>query len=170
MQSQELAVDGLMKRCRESGAVGLQIINPQSVTVGAWVPLKCQYGCRHYGTSNCCPPRSPTPGQMREILDGYGRAVLVHFKSRIEAQKTVVRLEREAFQHGFFRAVALGTGPCMLCKECDLTECRYPATARPSMEACGIDVFATARAQGFSIEVVEDRTGSPDYFALLLLD
>ncbi|MEM2608720.1 MAG: DUF2284 domain-containing protein [Thermoproteota archaeon] len=36
------------------------------------------------------------------------------------------------------------------------------------MEACGIDVYATARGAGFTIEVVRTRRDRPKYFGLLL--
>jgi hypothetical protein len=38
------------------------------------------------------------------------------------------------------------------------------------MEACGIDVFATARGNGFSIAVVTDRKDSQHYFGIVLLE
>ena len=41
---------------------------------------------------------------------------------------------------------------------------------RPSMEACGIDVFATVRAAGWEIEVVRDHDDSYRFFALVLVD
>jgi len=37
------------------------------------------------------------------------------------------------------------------------------------MEACGIDVFATARGAGFPIEVVRDYQSAQNYYGLLLL-
>ncbi|MGV8119458.1 MAG: DUF2284 domain-containing protein [Candidatus Xenobiia bacterium LiM19] len=42
--------------------------------------------------------------------------------------------------------------------------------ARPSMEACGIDVYATVRKHGFSIEVVKDRSQPKHYYGLVLVD
>jgi hypothetical protein len=38
------------------------------------------------------------------------------------------------------------------------------------MEACGIDVFATARANGFPIGVVLDETSDQNYFGLVLIE
>ncbi|MBM4320421.1 MAG: DUF2284 domain-containing protein [Deltaproteobacteria bacterium] len=133
--------------------------------------LKCQYGCDGYGSSLCCPPNTPTPKEMRQVLDGYGRAVLFE-AGRREPKKIAVRPEREAFLSGYYKAFGLGAGPCSLCKErCGFGEgCRHAEQARPSMEACGIDVFATVRANGFTIEVVRDRSEEPHYFGLVLLD
>jgi hypothetical protein len=38
------------------------------------------------------------------------------------------------------------------------------------MEACGIDVFATARANGFPIEVVEDYCCDENRYGVVLID
>ncbi len=38
------------------------------------------------------------------------------------------------------------------------------------MEACGIDVFKTARVNGFQIDTRIDTYGSWNYFALVLIE
>ena len=42
--------------------------------------------------------------------------------------------------------------------------------ARPLMEACGIDVFKTARDNGFHIDTKKETYGKWNYFALVLLE
>ena len=80
-------------------------------------------------------------------------------------------LEREAFLSGFYKAFALGAGPCYLCEDCELEEgCIHPHRARPAMEACGIDVYKTVREADFPIEVVKNRDCSQNYYGLLLLE
>ena len=41
---------------------------------------------------------------------------------------------------------------------------------RPMMEACGIDVFKTARHNGFEIDTRKDAYGQWNYFALVLIE
>ena len=41
---------------------------------------------------------------------------------------------------------------------------------RPLMEACGIDVFETARNHGFNIDTQKETYGGWNYFALLLVE
>ena len=41
---------------------------------------------------------------------------------------------------------------------------------RPQMEACGIDVFETARLNGFQIDTKKETFGKWNYFALVLLE
>ena len=38
------------------------------------------------------------------------------------------------------------------------------------MEACGIDVYATARANGYPIQVVRDRDEIPNRYGLVLIE
>ena len=115
---------------------------------------------------------------MREVLDSYKRAVLIHFKNtkvkstEDQIKTTVVELEREFFLRGAWKVFGLGAGSCNLCKECNLKEqlCRYAEQARPAMEACGIDVFSTVKKVGFPIEVMRTRGQCPNYYGLILVD
>ena len=123
-----------------------------------------------HNTNLCCPPHSPTLEATRAVLDCYRRAVLVHCKRGVDVKGLVVALEREAFLAGHYKAFALGAGPCMRCEECDLENCRHAGEARPAMEACGIDVFATARGNGFPIEVVTDGECDQNHYGVVLVD
>ena len=71
----------------------------------------------------------------------------------------------------YYKAWSMGSGPCHLCNECDpRNPCKHGLQARPSMEACGIDVFATARAHGFPIEVVRNYGGNRNHYGVILLE
>ena len=78
-------------------------------------------------------------------------------------------IEREIFLDGYWKAFAMASGPCELCTKCGKF-CKYPEKARPSMEACGIDVFSTVRANGFPIKVVRSRKCKANYYGLILLE
>jgi predicted metal-binding protein len=83
----------------------------------------------------------------------------------------MVRLEIEIFLDGYYKAWSMGSGPCRLCKECDVTDsCKHGYEARPSMEACGIDVFKTARDHGFPVEVVRTHEEERNVFGLILVE
>lgn len=104
------------------------------------------------------------------MIGCYKRAILFEVKLQ-EAKKIAVKLERDLFLAGYYRALGLGAGPCRLCKECAFDKgCRHPYQARPSMEACGIDVYRTARANGFIIEVVRTHQDPQHYFGLVLVE
>ncbi len=104
------------------------------------------------------------------MLDEYRRAVFFEAPGG-KAKQIAVALEREIFLAGHYKALGLGEGPCQLCPTCALGEgCRHPEEARPSLEACGIDVFATARKQGFTIEVVRTHSDPKHYFGMVLIE
>jgi predicted metal-binding protein len=113
---------------------------------------------------------------MREILDSYSRAILLH-RHITEASKKVARISEIAvdvelaiFLAGYYKAWTLGSGPCGRCKTCTMDACVHADRARPSMEACGIDVFATARGCGLPIQVVKDHEDERNFYALVLVD
>lgn len=160
----------LVTRIIDLGAVEAKVVKPSSVVTAGWVRLKCQYGCDGYGSSLCCPPNTPTPEATRKIVDGYETALLAHFGARGSATKPMVALEREAFLQGYYSAFAFGAGPCVLCKSCPEEGCAHPDRARPSMEACGIDVYATARGNGYPIQVVREEGSEQNYYGLLLIE
>jgi len=154
------------------GVKAAKIVPTGEVQTAAWVRLKCQFGCDGYGRCLVCPPFTPTPDETRRVLDGYRRAVLIHFEPEAEIKATVAELEREVFLRGAWKAFGLGAGPCYFCESCALEpgRCRHPDRARPALEACGIDVFSTVKRAGFEIDVVRTRQQCPDYFGLILVD
>jgi len=147
----------------------VKLISPQSVVTAEWVRLKCQYGCGGYGQHLTCPPHSPDPQRTRRVLDSYQRALLVHHDDYRALDELMPEIERKAFLAGYYKAFAMGAGSCQLCEECNMEHCAHPRKARPSMEACGIDVYSTAHANGLPLEVVTSRSEQPNYYGLLLL-
>jgi predicted metal-binding protein len=160
----------IIKAAIELGAKKAKIMSPRKVVTGHWVRWKCCYGCSGYQSNLMCPPYTPTPDKTREMLDQYKRAVLFE-AGRGEPKKIAVALERQLFLQGFYKAFGMGAGPCHLCKSCAFEEgCKNPSLARPSLEGCGIDVFATARQHGFTINVVRDDNDDQHYFGLVLIE
>jgi predicted metal-binding protein len=163
------------------GADGACAVPASSVETAAWVTLKCRYGCDNYGLSRTCPPHTPTPPEFSAALACYSQALLVYVDSRTEASvvevtgdealelalrvrlhRVVLALERELFFAGHYKAFGLAEGPCHLCATCDLeAPCLHAADVRPSMQACGIDTFATVRAAGLTIEIL--AAGGADF-------
>jgi predicted metal-binding protein len=81
---------------------------------------------------------------------------------------TVHEMEKTAFYDGFYKAFGFGGYPCIWCEHqhCVAEEaegivdesyrryCRHMDLVRPSMEAAGIDVFATARNIGWELRTI----------------
>jgi predicted metal-binding protein len=159
-----------LKRAVALGAISAKLIAPKTVITAPWVRFKCRYGCDGWGSSLCCPPHSPTPGETRAVLDSYRRAVLFE-APRGRVTKIAVALEREVFLSGYHKAFAFGAGPCFLCKTCAFEKgCRHTDDARPCMESSGIDVYGTVRRHGFTIEVVRTRQDPQHYFGMVLVE
>lgn len=181
-----LAADAdLEKYCSvaiEAGATHAKQIDPSSVITAPWVRFKCQFGCPGYGKGYCCPPHTPTPEQTRAVLDSYRRAILFHREVAGAEQKqkgnqeyldALVELEGEMFKDQYYKAFLFLAGPCRQCEKCKAVKgkpCAHPWKARPSMEGCGIDVYQTARNNGFSIQTLSERTDTKNHYCLIVVD
>ena len=118
-----------------------------------------------------CPPYVPSVAEFREAITNYNQVILIQIyallhETYVNAPREEVFIparklhelvnlgEREAFAAGFVFPVYIG-GCCRLCDECVAvqggTACRFPFKARPSMEAMGIDVIATAEKAGLPL-------------------
>lgn len=174
----------LEKYCEKApqiGASSAKIINPNTVVTAAWVRFKCLFGCP-YKHRYSCPPHTPTFEETRKMLDSYTRAILFHVEAPYSRERgknmmayleALVKLEEELFRDGYYKAFVMPAGPCVLCKECGKAEgipCRFPARTRPSMESCGIDVFQTARNNGFFITTLKEKTETQNLYCLMLVD
>jgi len=137
------------------------LIKADDIVASDWVRPKRQYRRGGYRRRLTCPPYSPKPEEFGRILEGYKWAMLLEFGPRRPnhncrgPHKAGVELEREAFPKGYYSASGLGCGPCPYCDECNLEKCVRPDLARPSMEACGTEVYTAVRRAGFDLEVVK---------------
>lgn len=164
------------------GITGIKIIQPGSVVTAPWVGLKCKFGCGGYGYNYCCPPHSLNSEETRKILDSYQRAILFHIEApyspdrdkRLRKLRQMLRqMEENMFKDGYYRAFVFLIGPCDLCSTCAILldkPCNNRESARPSMESCGIDVFQTARNNGFTINTLSEFEETRNDFCLMLVD
>lgn len=185
-------------KAKELGAIWANYISPMEVITAEWTRLKCQYGCFNYGRLTC-PPHSPDAITMRRILDNYhvglifqftgqwependqiqldesGRAIRALWyeeKERKKFNETLIALEKDFFFEGYYKAFGLGSGPCLICGlKCGLQgPCTHPNEVRPSMEACGIDVYATVRKLGLEISTIKNPEAIFNVIGLILIE
>ncbi|MEO0085263.1 MAG: DUF2284 domain-containing protein [candidate division WOR-3 bacterium] len=171
---------GLRKFVRmalDGGASEAKIIPTGNVVTAEWVRLKCQFGCSGFSKRHTCPPRTPTPETTRRIVLEYRKALIYTYSRpltlavRRRMARLLVAIERAAFLAGLYKAFGMGAGSCRFCSRCDTSKlCRFPELARPSMESCGIDVYATCRNSGIELEVVTRRDRNAKYVSLVLLE
>ena len=170
--------DKYIRLARMGGAAQAAFIRADQVVIAHWVRLKCHYGCGGYGETLTCPPYAPTPEYMEKVLKEYEIGLLLTFRlDSGEDEGPVLRrrkncvadMERRMFLDGHYAAFAMSSGPCNLCAECDVSRpCQRPHLARPSMEACGIDVYATMHNAGLPLDVVKAKSGPCTFCGLIL--
>ncbi len=95
---------------------------------------------------------------------------------------TMFELERYTFLSGYYKAFAMTALPCTYCQDClperegfDLDYaskrfCQHQDKVRPSMEACGIDVYKTVRSVGYEVDVRTSPYDRLTFFGLLLIE
>ncbi len=174
--------EALRARAIELGASDAAVLAPDQVVTAEWVRMKCLYGGCHVGRCLTCPPHSPTPAQTRVWLDEYATILLLRFDVRpggpepLAASRWVagvaLRLERELFLAGYYKAFAIAGGrPCSLEETCGRPEtCDCRADLRPGPAGCGIDVFTTSRNAGWPLDVVSGPQEPYHRFAFVLVE
>jgi len=110
--------------------------------------------------------------EMRTVISGYRHALLVQgTPPSHQFHEQLLALERAVFLAGYAEALAFGAGPCPVCPSCpEDGSCRFPEKARPSLEACGVDVYRTAHNAGLSLSPVPHPQGYVKYVGLVLFD
>ncbi len=152
------------------GSNSAKEIDTSTIVTAPWTVYKCQFGCSRYGNSHCCPPKAPGYKQTQEIINSYKTAILFRCDGMAKTNKIAVTLVKELFLDGYYKTIAFGSGTCMLCAKCNTVNCNFPGKTIPSMEACGIDVFATVRNNGYEINVLKSKDDLQNTFALLLVE
>lgn len=152
---------------------GIDLILPiaaDSVVTAAWTLYKCKYGCKMYGKNHCCPPAAPTYKETQEILDSYSKGLLFRTHEISLVTPLAVELAKELFLDGYYKAIGFGAGSCQKCEKCNPAQCNFPGQTVPSMEACGIDVFATVRSNGLEIQTLREKGEEQNHFGLILYE
>ncbi|HJW85277.1 MAG TPA: DUF2284 domain-containing protein [Candidatus Brocadiaceae bacterium] len=161
----------LIENSLKLGCERAMIIPAETIVVRRWVQLKCKYGCEEYGKKLTCPPHSPSVDEMKEILQEYDKALLIHGRMSWQMRYITAQIEKEAFSLGFYKAFGLGAGPCKLCDNCETNSaCIRSEEARPSMEACGIDVYQTVRNHNLTIKTLQSKHDEANIYGLVLLE
>ncbi|MDO4276316.1 MAG: DUF2284 domain-containing protein [Eubacteriales bacterium] len=152
------------------GADKAVIIETKSVVTAPWTAYKCKFGCKAYGNNLCCPPNTPTYRETQDILNCYTKGILFRTHEINTVTPLAVETAREMFLDNFYKVIAFGDGDCGKCSKCNSEHCNFPGQTVPSMEACGIDVFATVRANGLEIRVLREKGEMQNHFGLILYE
>ena len=171
-------LDQLRQQALDLGADRAAVIDTSAISVSEAVAFKCRVPrCPNYASCANCPPHAPTPDEFRRVLNSFSKAVLFNKrfspevmlnprkdKPRREAFRSIfelaAKLESSAFYAGHHLAFGLAAGSCRevlchknkVCMVLDGDDCPFPALARPSLEAVGIDVFQLAALAGWDMQ------------------
>jgi len=112
-------------------------------------------------------------GKKQEQASTPTTAYLHSIRDSLKNQyKMMSEIESLCIREGYYFAAGLAGAGCLLCDECVGTKsglpCRYPFKARPSMDALGIDVVATAKKAGVQVSFAQDEARS--WVGLILID
>lgn len=179
-------LEGLCSKALAMGASAAKVVEVRKIKTGQWTYMKCRYGCPNYASNLCCPPYTPDFAAMEKFLSEYDKGIIVEYKMLLKDDtadfaaadlsmsnnllEILLALEKAAFFQNHYRAFAMKAGRCRLCNTCNLEKCIHPEKARPSLESCGIDVFALAEDNGFPMKVLTGAVKELKIYGLLLLE
>ena len=161
----------LINSALELGCIEAKVTMTRSIVLGNWIKLKCQYGCSQYGRMLTCPPFAPGPEEMSGILMDYKNCLLIQVESGRNVLDIVLHLENLSKEKGYRKAFGISSGPCEICEECTLdTGCKYPEKARPSLQACGIDIVQTLDNFGWNFSITHEPCSKEFPIGMVLLN
>ena len=171
----DLALDPAAQLIPKIKALGFADAIPfkaDDVVFSPFARNKCQYGCQSAYEKTCISNRDMSYDETQAMVGDYRRGLLLCSEPPTgDFQRRCLAAEAEAFKSGFYKAFVFWAGPCSICKTCDpKTPCANPAHHRPSMEGCGIDVYATVNQVGETLHPLRRRGETVKYYGLLLLD
>ena len=154
----------------------------QIVLAAAFRDACAQNSCGAYGKYWVCPPACGEIEALMVRVRSYDQAILYEsvghfedsfdFEGMIAARRAHATLSRriEEELRGLLppERLHLSVGGCDLCKACtypDDLPCRFPDKALLSLEACGVDVYQTAKAAGLPYN---NGANTVTYFGLIL--
>ena len=176
-------MDRLDQLITSAGFPDFRWTDGSKIAVAQWVRMKCTYACDGYARPATCPPTAPPVDDCIRFFADYERIAVIHMQQagcdeagltawKIEVNAKLLRLERDVFLAGYYKALVLFPATCSYCLDCAGTraDCLHPDQSRPTPEALGMDVFATARSLGYPIEVLADRSQMMERYAFLLVE
>lgn len=106
----------------------------------------------------------------KRLLSQYSFALLFHAHDPETSQRISLEIDRIAFFGGYSLVFILSD--YTLCEECTCSEetCRHPEKARPAAQSVGINIFPTAKKQGFPIYTIKNREEEQNCYSIVLLD
>ncbi len=171
LPTDRVSASQMIQEAEALGSARAKVIPVHEIALGHWVRLRCQFGCSCFNQRHTCPTFTPTSDEMADILLNYGRAMVVEASNSEGVHTLVLSLEARLREKGFFKAFGMGALPCNLCEVCNIeSNCKYPDRARPTLQACGIDVSQTLLNIGWDFAVKFQPCTEGHKIGMVLLD
>ena len=173
----------LIRKIISLGALKASRVRDDQIVLSSSFRDACvQNYCGGYGKTWVCPPACGEIETLMERVRSYPEGILYQtvgryedsfdFESMAAARRAHSALSRKIEEdlqtdlpEGRFH---LSVGGCDLCTKCTWPEgqpCRFPGKALLSLEACGVDVYQTAKAAGLPYH---NGPNTVTYFGLIL--
>lgn len=155
----------------EQGARHVRFITPDDVRLDPRCYLKCKFGCEEWGRKWTCPS---TPGgipvdEFKKMLDRYSTIMLMHAPTENKNQEISFSVEHQAYYDSLY--FVFSVVGCNRCESCMFPDpCPHKYKAHPSMQAMGIDVFATVHALGLPLKTLICPDDEENWYSLVLLE
>ena len=173
----------IIRKIESLGAFRAAPIRGDQVVLEASFRSQCaQNSCGAYGKYWVCPPACGEIEDLMACVRSYDQAILYQSVGSYEDSfdfegMTAARHAHSALSRRIEKELGgllpperlhLSVGGCDLCAACSYPEgrpCRHPEEALLSLEACGVDVYQTAKAAGLSYN---NGPNTVTYFGLIL--
>ena len=159
-----LNMEMLEAMAKEAGFTNVAPLDAATIELKDEVRDMCNANaCRVYGKNWSCPPACGELKDLRAQVGQYHGGILVQTVGDVEDSMDFEgMMEAEAAHKAHFLALhekllerwpnllALGAGTCTRCRECTYPDapCRFPDKRFSSMEAYGMVVMETCKANG----------------------
>lgn len=161
-----------IQMAKDLGIENARLISPQDIFFDIRAILKCRWGCEDFFMNSIrCHSRNTTFEERIEMVRSYRNILMLHSHNPQALSAAVLEVERAAFLDGYYFAFALRT--CNLCKTCAISQgkpCPSPHKVRPCDQSFGIDIYKTARALGFPIQVLKSQEERQNRYGFVLID
>ena len=178
-----LDFEQLRAEALEAGFTNAAPLDASTIQLREDVRAMCSANsCGAYGKNWSCPPACGEIEALQRIVDGYREGILVQTVGEIEdsfdAEGILEAQERhkahfaalhERLTQIYPGLLALSAGTCTRCGQCTYPDapCRFPEKRFSSMEAYGMLVMDTCKANGLAYYYGPDRIAYTSCFLLV---
>ena len=163
--------DKYVQMAKDFKMINAKIIGPDEIFFDIRAIMKCRWGCEDFFNQTIkCNTRGTSFQERVEMIRAYQTILIAHSHDPRELSKALLEIEKASFLGGHYFSFAVRY--CKLCKVCAVDQgkpCPNPEKVRPCDQSFGIDVYKTARNQGWPCDVLQDENDIQNRYGFVLL-